>query len=96
MPIEVRTVTAPSLGLVKMEERKRAAQGDPDETLPLKRQATVTNGVTSPTDDPTEKKTEEYQKDAILRQMKEYKRQKSQLETQVKELTDRASYHDDH
>ena len=37
-----------------------------------------------------------YQKDAILRQMKEYKRQKNHFEEQVRELQDKVQYHDDH
>ena len=37
-----------------------------------------------------------YQKDAIIRQMKEYKREKGLLESQVTDLTKRSLYHDDH
>ena len=37
-----------------------------------------------------------YQKDAIIRQMKEYKRHKKDLEEQVSTLQDRCQYHDDH
>lgn len=36
------------------------------------------------------------QKDAILRQMKEYKRQRSDFEKQYLELQRRSEYHDDH
>jgi E3 ubiquitin-protein ligase BRE1 len=37
-----------------------------------------------------------FQKDAILRQMKEYKREKAALENQVAKMEKRAAYHDDH
>lgn len=40
--------------------------------------------------------TQNYQKDAILRQMKEYKREKRLFEDKVSELTKRSVYHDDH
>lgn len=48
MRLEATTVTAPSLDLVKMEERKRPALGDHDDGAPpLKRQATAVNGTRS-------------------------------------------------
>lgn len=37
-----------------------------------------------------------YQKDAILRQMKEYKRQRRDFEEQVHELQSKCQFHDDH
>lgn len=37
-----------------------------------------------------------YQKDAILRQMKEYKRLRKDLEQQVTDLQEKRQYHDDH
>ena len=37
-----------------------------------------------------------FQKDAVLRQMKEYKREKGLLETQLADMTKRSLYHDDH
>jgi E3 ubiquitin-protein ligase BRE1 len=37
-----------------------------------------------------------YQKDAILRQMREYKREKATFEAQVAEMEKRSKYHDDH
>ena len=37
-----------------------------------------------------------FQKDAILRQMKEYKRQKRDLEEQYSDLAKRTKFHDDH
>src|ERR1700753_1561379 len=37
-----------------------------------------------------------FQKDAIYRQMQEYKREKNTLEGQLKEMRKKARYHDDH
>ena len=37
-----------------------------------------------------------YQKDAILRQMKEYKRQRKDFEDRVNELQKKCQHHDDH
>jgi E3 ubiquitin-protein ligase BRE1 len=37
-----------------------------------------------------------FQKDAILRQMREYKREKATVESQLSELEGRSKYHDDH
>jgi len=37
-----------------------------------------------------------YQKGAIFRQMREYKRERNELESQLAELTKRATYHDNH
>ena len=37
-----------------------------------------------------------YQKDAILRQMKDYKRQRKDLEEQVSAYQKKCQYHDDH
>lgn len=37
-----------------------------------------------------------FQKDAIVRQMKEYKREKVALENQVANMEKRSAYHDDH
>jgi E3 ubiquitin-protein ligase BRE1 len=36
-----------------------------------------------------------YQKDAILRQMREYKREKATLEAQLNEVENRSKYHDE-
>ena len=49
MTVEARSVSVPSLGLVKMEDtRKRTAIADPDDALPPpKRQATLVNGKKS-------------------------------------------------
>jgi E3 ubiquitin-protein ligase BRE1 len=37
-----------------------------------------------------------YQKDAIIRQMREYKREKATLESQLLEVEKRSKYHDEH
>lgn len=37
-----------------------------------------------------------FQKDAILRQMREYKREKATIESQLNEIENRSQYHDDH
>lgn len=39
---------------------------------------------------------QDYQKDAIYRQMLEYKREKATLETRLAELAKKAAHHDDH
>lgn len=39
---------------------------------------------------------QEYQKDAIYRQMLEYKRENATLEARLEELDKRSTYHDDH
>ena len=41
-------------------------------------------------------RAQEYQKDAILRRMQEYKREKSILESRLEDLEKRSAYHDDH
>ena len=44
----------------------------------------------------TDSLNQSFQKDAILRQMKEYKREKQLYESQVQDLTKRSQHHDDH
>ncbi|KAI1981490.1 E3 ubiquitin-protein ligase bre1 [Ophidiomyces ophidiicola] len=92
-------LTKPGL-VVKMEDRKRPASHDPNDfTPPLKKQATSVNGGGKPhpdSDMPWKDDLERFQKDAIWRQMQEYKREKATLETRLKELTKSAAYHDDH
>ncbi|EEQ90149.1 E3 ubiquitin-protein ligase bre1 [Blastomyces dermatitidis] len=99
--VEASTVPLAESGLVvKMEDRKRPAAYDPNEsTPPLKKQATSLNGGAKPhpdTDMPWKDDLERFQKDAILRQMQEYKREKSSLEARLKELTKATEYHNDH
>jgi len=51
MRLEARTVSVPSLDLVKMEERKRPSGAD-DSAPPAKRQAVAVNGAKLHQDDP--------------------------------------------
>ncbi|KAL8796059.1 MAG: hypothetical protein Q9195_001635 [Heterodermia aff. obscurata] len=81
-----------------MEERKRPA-GDDESAPPLKRQATSVNGTSKPHIDADmlyQDDLERFQKEAIWRQMQEYKRDRNTVETQLKEMTKRTTYHDDH
>ncbi|KAF2218780.1 BRE1 E3 ubiquitin ligase-domain-containing protein [Elsinoe ampelina] len=92
----LETGAFPSALKLKMEDRKRTIVADHDDAgPPSKRQATAANGA-SRMDADKEKDVENYQKDAILRQMKEYKRNCKELESNVKDLKSQASYHDDH
>ncbi|KAF1915741.1 BRE1 E3 ubiquitin ligase-domain-containing protein [Ampelomyces quisqualis] len=96
MRLETRTVAAPSLDAIKMEDRKRPSADDA--APPAKRQALTVNGARShpDTDMPWKDDIEAFQKDAILRQMREYKREKTSVETQLHDLEGRSRYHDDH
>ncbi|TKA82435.1 hypothetical protein B0A49_00034 [Cryomyces minteri] len=97
--VEAQTVILPSFAKIKMEERKRSSASDPEDSAPpAKRQATSVNG-TRPHPDadmPWKDDVERYQKEAIWRQMREYKREKALLEAQVADITKRSTYHDDH
>ncbi|KAG9234455.1 BRE1 E3 ubiquitin ligase-domain-containing protein [Amylocarpus encephaloides] len=76
-----------------MEDRKRSA-GD-ELAPPTKRQAV--NGKSSADSDmPWSSDLEKYQKDAIYRQMLEYKREKTTLESQLRDVQKRSVDHDDH
>ncbi|KAJ9642173.1 E3 ubiquitin-protein ligase bre1 [Knufia peltigerae] len=83
-----------------MEERKRPSPYDQvDSAPPSKKLATSANGASkSHKDDdmPWKDDLETYQKDAILRRMQEYKREKSTLESQLKEMRKKTRHHDDH
>ncbi|RMZ82753.1 hypothetical protein DV738_g1541, partial [Chaetothyriales sp. CBS 135597] len=82
-----------------MDERKRPISHENDLGPPLKKQATAANGASKPHPDdamPWKDDLERFQKDAIHRQMLEYKREKNTLESQLKELRKKARYHDDH
>lgn len=39
---------------------------------------------------------QDFQKDALIRQMNEYKREKATLESRIEEIQKRSTYHDDH
>ncbi|KAK7952573.1 uncharacterized protein PG986_008301 [Apiospora aurea] len=82
-----------------MEDRKRPAMSGTDDIgPPSKRQAV--NGSSKHSKDDSDMKEEawieEYTKDAILRQMLEYKRKCSTLETRLEEVEQRSVHHDDH
>ncbi|KAK3717232.1 E3 ubiquitin-protein ligase bre1 [Vermiconidia calcicola] len=93
----------PSFDKVKMEDRKRSLANDADEMAPSrKRLVKDENGQQMRMDVEKEKDVEDadsmknYQKDAIMRQMKDYKRQRKDFEEQVTELQKKCQYHDDH
>ncbi|RMZ92252.1 hypothetical protein DV736_g546, partial [Chaetothyriales sp. CBS 134916] len=82
-----------------MDERKRPISHENDLGPPLKKQATAPNGASKPHPDdamPWKDDLERFQKDAIHRQMLEYKREKNTLESQLKEMRKKARYHDGH
>ncbi|PYI23231.1 E3 ubiquitin-protein ligase bre1 [Aspergillus violaceofuscus CBS 115571] len=83
-----------------MEDRKRAAAYDHNDSAPpLKKQATSVNGGSKPHPDadmPWKDDLERFQKDAIWRQMQEYKREKVSLEAKLKELSKSTTNHNDH
>ncbi|XDG01299.1 hypothetical protein ABKA04_000914 [Annulohypoxylon sp. FPYF3050] len=80
-----------------MEDRKRPAISTDDIAPPSKRQA-VNGGSKSKDDGDTKDEAwiEDYQKDAIYRQMLEYKREKNTLEAQLDEAQKLSVHHDDH
>ncbi|EMD67589.1 hypothetical protein GGP41_007463 [Bipolaris sorokiniana] len=96
MRLEARTVAPPSLDAVKMEDRKRPITDDA--APPAKRQAVTVNGARSHPDAdlPWKDDLEAFQKDAILRQMREFKREKATVESQLSELESRSKHHDAH
>lgn len=100
MPIATSPSTIlPSSTLVKMEDRKRPAINGPDDLAPPSKRQAV-NGSGKSRDDGVDMKDEawieEYQKDAIYRQMLEYKRAQGTLEARLEEALKRSEHHDDH
>ncbi|KAK4455851.1 BRE1 E3 ubiquitin ligase-domain-containing protein [Podospora aff. communis PSN243] len=98
MPI----ATSPSLphpATFKMEDRKRPASNAVDDGAPPSKRQAV-NASSKNKDDSGDTKEEiwieEYQKGAIYRQMLEYKREKSALETKLQDLEKKSVDHDDH
>lgn len=83
-----------------MEDRKRPAIADTDEYAPpSKRQAMNGSGSRAKEDSGDYKDEawlEDFQKDALIRQMNEYKREKATLESRIEEIQKRSTYHDDH
>ncbi|CAG7957473.1 unnamed protein product [Penicillium nalgiovense] len=99
MPAVEPPVTSSESGLVKMEDRKRPAVDNNDSAPPLKKQATSVNGGSKPHPDadmPWKDDLERFQKEAILRQMQEYKREKSSLESRLSQMSKAATFHNDH
>ncbi|KAL7267976.1 E3 ubiquitin-protein ligase bre1 [Rhizina undulata] len=87
--------------VLTMEDRKRSVPHDPseDSTPPFKRQAIQSSSSTHQNDHQVPQSQEDvihFQKEAIFRQMQEYKRERNVLETQLEELSKKATYHDDH
>ncbi|KAJ5139294.1 uncharacterized protein N7515_004142 [Penicillium bovifimosum] len=99
MPAVEPHVASSESGLVKMEDRKRPAADSSDTGPPLKKQATTVNGGTKAHPDadmPWKDDLERFQKEAILRQMQEYKREKSSLEARLSQMSKAATFHNDH
>ncbi|KAI2468554.1 hypothetical protein F4781DRAFT_263725 [Annulohypoxylon bovei var. microspora] len=97
MPLSTSPTTAPLSTRLKMEDRKRPAISTDDIAPPSKRQAV--NGSSKSKDDTDMKDEawiEDYQKDAIYRQMLEYKREKNTLEAHLDEAHKLSVHHDDH
>ncbi|OOF91144.1 hypothetical protein ASPCADRAFT_211432 [Aspergillus carbonarius ITEM 5010] len=97
---EASPVASSDSGFVMMEDRKRAAAYDHNDSAPpLKKQATSVNGGSKPHPDadmPWKDDLERFQKDAIWRQMQEYKREKVSLEGKLKEMSKATAYYNDH
>lgn len=86
--------------VVKMEDRKRPAIADTDDYAPPNKRQATNGGASKTKEDNGEYRDEawieDFQKDAIYRQMNDYKRQAATFETRVEELLKRSTYHDDH
>ncbi|KAH9900394.1 E3 ubiquitin-protein ligase BRE1 [Xylariomycetidae sp. FL2044] len=98
MPVSTSPTSAPLSTRVKMEDRKRPALSNSDDIAPPSKRQAV-NGAGKSKDDGDVKDEawiEDYQKDAIYRQMLEYKREKATLETRLEESAKRCTHHDDH
>ncbi|TRX91360.1 hypothetical protein FHL15_007782 [Xylaria flabelliformis] len=99
MPSSTSPTVAPlSSTRIKMEDRKRPAVNSTDDIAPPSKRQAVNGGSKAKEDADTKDEAwvEEYQKDAIYRQMLEYKREKTTLEGRLEELDKRSTYHDDH
>ncbi|KAI1777741.1 E3 ubiquitin-protein ligase BRE1 [Hypoxylon cercidicola] len=81
-----------------MEDRKRPAISSTDDIAPPSKRQAVNGGSKSKDDSDVKEEAwiEDYQKDAIYRQMLEYKREKTTLETQLEEVKKHSTHHDDH
>ncbi|CAK7199094.1 E3 ubiquitin-protein ligase bre1 [Sporothrix eucalyptigena] len=102
MPIATAPTVVPTRpsAVVKMEDRKRPAIADTDEYAPPSKRQAVNGGTSKAKEDPNgeyrDEWLEDFQKDAILRQMNEYKRENATLEARIEEIQKRSTYHDDH
>ncbi|KAF8244720.1 BRE1-domain-containing protein [Wilcoxina mikolae CBS 423.85] len=89
-----------SSSVVVMEDRKRPVPHDPsdDSHPPYKRQAIQSSSQTQNNHQVPQSQEDviHFQKEAIWRQMQEYKRERNILESRVEELDKRSAYHDDH
>ncbi|KAI6889062.1 BRE1-domain-containing protein [Hortaea werneckii] len=81
-----------------MEDRKRSLAADAGDDLAPSRKRLVKdeNGQAMRMDGEKERDVENFQKDAIMRQMKEYKRQKKDFEDQYNSLLSKSKFHDEH
>lgn len=98
MPLSTSSTTAPLSTRFKMEDRKRPAISSTDDIAPPSKRQAVNGGSKSKDDADVKEETwiEDYQKDAIYRQMLEYKREKNTLEAQLDEVQKKSIHHDDH
>ncbi|KAI1265161.1 hypothetical protein F5Y18DRAFT_60306 [Xylariaceae sp. FL1019] len=98
MPVSTSPSDVPRSTRVKMEDRKRAAVNSTDDIAPPSKRQAVNGGgkIKEEADPSSETWVEEYQKDAIYRQMLEYKREKNTLEANLEELDKKCTHHDDH
>ncbi|ERT02026.1 hypothetical protein HMPREF1624_00321 [Sporothrix schenckii ATCC 58251] len=103
MPIATAPSAVPTRpsAVAKMEDRKRPAIADTDEYAPPSKRQAVNGGASKVKEDPNgeyrdEAWLEDFQKDAIIRQMNEYKRENATLEARIEEIQKRSTYHDDH
>lgn len=102
----------PGLALKMEDRKRPAASDSTNSAPPSKKQATASaNGAAAGSgsgsaaaaakphpdaDMPWRDDLERVQKDAILRQMHEYKRERNTLESRLKAIEKSAAYHDDH
>ncbi|ROW15017.1 hypothetical protein VPNG_03316 [Cytospora leucostoma] len=100
MPVATSPSAAlPTSPIVKMEDRKRPALNNSEDLAPPSKRHQV-NGSSKSRDHAVdmgdEAWIEAFQKDAIYRQMLEYKREKVQLETRLDDLRSKYEHYDDH
>ncbi|RPB05713.1 hypothetical protein L873DRAFT_532712 [Choiromyces venosus 120613-1] len=89
--------------VLAMEDRKRPVPHEPsDDSLPPFKRPALNSASSSqaPQNSHQVPQSQEdvihFQKEAIWRQMMEYKRERNMLESRVEELDKRSTYHDDH